>query len=98
MAVQKLQRCENTAFHFRAAPFGTRSPLCGCGVWLSVWSVDWGRGADGRTKNLTSAARSGGGRSYPTDEASSGEGTPRRWVIMIYRGERVGTPFYILPP
>ena len=25
MAVQKLQRCENTAFHIHAAPFGTRS-------------------------------------------------------------------------
>ena len=25
MAVQKLQRCENTAFHFRSAPFGTQS-------------------------------------------------------------------------
>ena len=27
MAVQKLQRCENTTFHFHAAPFGTRSRL-----------------------------------------------------------------------
>ena len=25
--VTKLQRCENTGFHFHAAPFGTRSPL-----------------------------------------------------------------------
>ena len=28
MAVQKLQRGENTTFHFHAAPFGTRSPRC----------------------------------------------------------------------